>query len=115
MVVDWTTGAFVRAPVAVVVASQWSSPAAASPAAAAAAQTASLVQLFMAKSQKSKANHDKWQPFYEKLQQLVEEQGSGSGSGGGVGVGIQNMDEELQEWLEEQRRQYQMRLEGKKW
>jgi hypothetical protein len=25
------------------------------------------------------------------------------------------MDEELRDWLEEQRRQYQLRLEGKKW
>ena len=56
------------------------------------------------RSQKASVNHDKWQPYFERLIQYREEHD-----------GDCNVTEgDLGEWLHEQRRQYHLLMEGKK-
>jgi hypothetical protein len=54
--------------------------------------------------QKVKANHDKWQPYFERLTQYHECHGSYDVAD----------DEELRLWLDDQRQQHQGLQEGKK-
>lgn len=55
-------------------------------------------------TQKAPANHDKWQPYFERLIQYREEHD-----------GDCNVNEgDLADWLHEQRRQYHLLMQGKK-
>jgi hypothetical protein len=55
-------------------------------------------------TQKAPANHDKWQPYFEKLIKYRDEHD-----------GDCNVKEgDLGEWLHEQRRQYHLLVQGKK-
>jgi hypothetical protein len=55
-------------------------------------------------AQKEKANHDKWQPYFDRLVQYHERHGS---------YDVVD-DEELSLWLEDQRQQYQGLQQGHK-
>jgi hypothetical protein len=55
-------------------------------------------------TQKAPANHDKWQPYFERLIKYREEHD-----------GDCNVNEgDLADWLREQRRQYHLLMQGKK-
>jgi hypothetical protein len=70
-------------------------------------QRRTCTRLF-AKVQKQKANHEKtWQSNFDKLQGIINVDGPGSSAING--------DEDLYQWLQEQRRQHQLLAEGKKW
>ena len=56
------------------------------------------------RAQKEKANHDKWQPYYERLVKYRESHDSFD----------KLDDEELKHWLEDQQKQYQGMHEGRK-
>lgn len=55
--------------------------------------------------QKAAAHHEKWQPYFDRLTKYRDQHPEGD---------LSDMDDDLHEWLQDQRKQYHLLKQGKK-